>query len=123
MSQILIVDDSPTTRRMVRASLRELPGVSFSEAGNGLEAIKRLALAPTALMILDLNMPEMHGLEVLRFLRGQPAYQLLPVIVLTTRGDEGGRTAALAAGATLFLTKPFQPEVLALRVREMLAVQ
>jgi two-component system chemotaxis response regulator CheY len=110
---ILLVDDSPTMRRMVTASLREIPGAHFVEAGSGLEAIEKLALAPAALVILDLNMPDMHGLEVLQFLRGHQRYRAVPVIVLTTRGDESSRAAAMAAGATAYVTKPFVPRVLA----------
>jgi two-component system chemotaxis response regulator CheY len=94
MRNILIVDDSPTMRRMVTASLRALSGLSFGEASSGLEAIERLALAPVDLMILDLNMPDMHGLEVLDFLRRHQAYSHIPVIVLTTRGDEASRAAS-----------------------------
>jgi two-component system chemotaxis response regulator CheY len=120
MNHILIVDDSPTMRRMVMSSLRALPGVSFGEAASGLEAIERLALAAVDLMILDLNMPDMHGLEVLDFLRRHQAYRRIPVIVLTTRGDEASRADALAAGASLYLTKPFAPQALAAQARALL---
>src|ERR1700750_2960804 len=109
MKNILVVDDSPTMRRMVMASLRPLRDVGFGEAGSGLEAIERLALAPVDLMILDLNMPDMHGIEVLEFVRGHQAYRGIPIIVLTTRGDEASRAGALAAGATIYLTNPFDP--------------
>ena len=112
MNNILIVDDSPTMRRMVMASLRGLPDVGFGEASSGLEAVERLALAPVDLMILDLNMPDMHGLEVLEFLRSHQAYRRVRVIVLTTRGDEASRADALAAGASVYLTKPFAPQAL-----------
>lgn len=120
MKKILIVDDSPTMRRMVTASLRDLQDVSFNEAGSGLEAIEQLALAPFDLMVLDLNMPDMHGMEVVRFVRRHQTYRALPIIVLTTRGDEASRSAALSAGATIYLTKPFLPNVLSARVRELL---
>lgn len=123
MSNILIVDDSPTMRRMVTASLRALPGASFGEAASGLEAIERVALAPVDLIILDLNMPDMHGIEVLDFLRRHDAYRNIPVIVLTTRGDEASRTDALAAGATLYLTKPFAPQTLAAQAQSLLRSQ
>ena len=113
MINILIVDDSATIRRMVQASLRAVPGASFLEAGNGLEALERLALTKVSLIVLDLNMPDMHGLEVLTFVRGHAAYRDIPVIVLTTRGDEAGRRAALEAGATVYLTKPFVPAQIA----------
>lgn len=117
---ILIVDDSPTIRRMVRVALSNIPDVSFLEAGNGLEAVEQLALNPVALMVLDLNMPDMHGLEVLAFVRRHPTYLALPVIVLTTRGDEASRTAAEHAGASDYLTKPFAAQVVAERVRALL---
>lgn len=123
MDRTLVVDDSPTMRRMVMVSLREVCTGGFSEAASGLEALEQLALGPVALMVLDLNMPDMHGLEVLRFVRAHQAYRDLPVIVLTTRGDDGSRTAAMAAGASLYLTKPFTPQKLAGHAAELLKVK
>ena len=120
MSNILVVDDSPTMRRMVIASLRNLPGVNFDEAPSGLEAIEQLALSRYDLIILDLNMPDMHGLEVVQFVRKHNLSSIIPIIILTTRGDESSRAAALDAGATVYLTKPFLPNVLAAQVRELL---
>lgn len=120
MSNILVVDDSPTMRRMVVASLRDLNGVIFDEASSGLEAIEHLALSPVNLVILDLNMPDMHGLEVVRFMRKHDVYSAIPIIVLTTRGDEASRSDALATGASVYLTKPFLPNVLAAHARELL---
>jgi two-component system chemotaxis response regulator CheY len=120
MTTILLVDDSPTIRRMVTASLRDIPDVRFVEAGNGLEAIEKLALTPATLVILDLNMPDMHGLEVLKFLRTHQRYRSVPVLVVTTRGDEASRAAAMAAGATAYMTKPFVPRVLAAQAHALL---
>ena len=120
MRTILVVDYSPTMRRMIVASLRELGDVRFDQAGSGLEAIERLALAPIDLVVLDLNMPDVHGLEVLRFVRTHDRFRALPVVVLTTRGDDESREAALRAGATRYLTKPFGPETLAPEVRRLL---
>jgi two-component system, chemotaxis family, chemotaxis protein CheY len=113
MKKILVVDDSPTIRRMVVASLRDLKNTGFVEASSGLEAIERLSLSPVDLIILDLNMPDMHGLEVLRFVRNHNMYRSIPVIILTTKGDEDSRNAALSAGASLYLNKPFEPHLLA----------
>src|SRR5262245_51436481 len=121
MNRTLVVDDSPTIRRMVMVSLREVCRGGFAEAGSGLEAIEQLALGPIALMVLDLNMPDMHGLEVLKFVRGHQAFSHVPVIVLTTRGDEASRAAAMAGGASLYLTKPFVPHALAAQARTLLA--
>ena len=104
---------------MVRASLR-LPNVTLSEASNGLEAIEQLALAGVDLIILDLNMPDMHGIEVLQFVRGHHAYSRIPVIILTTRDDDASRDKALGAGATAYLTKPFAPDALKAQALELL---
>ena len=120
MKKILIVDDSPTMRRMVMASLRDLNDVSFDEAGSGLEAIEHLAIFRADLMVLDLNMPDMHGMEVVQFVRKQQAYRDIPIVILTTRGDDSSRAAALGAGAASYLTKPFLPNALCARIRELL---
>ena len=119
MSHILIVDDSPTIRRMVRASLAPI-GAEFIEASSGLEAIEQLALGPIRLMVLDLNMPDMHGLEVLGFVRANQKFRQLPILVLTTRDDPSSRTAAMQAGATNYLTKPFTPNNLLAEARGMI---
>ena len=121
MPKILIVDDSATIRKMVRSSLRQLDDAEFAEAGNGLEAIEQIALGPIALIILDLNMPDMHGVDVLKFLRRHQGWSDVPVVVLTTRGDEASRDTAMAAGATQYLTKPFSPQVLLAAARALLA--
>src|SRR3984957_21119082 len=122
MRTILIVDDSPTIRRMVRASLGVLPDMSFSEAASGLQAIETLAVTAVDLVILDLNMPDMHGLDVLRFVRSHDHYKDVPVMVLTTRGDKTSREAALQAGASAYMTKPFSPSALVSSVNELLTL-
>jgi len=120
MHRILIVDDSSTIRKMVRASLHGVAGTEFVEAASGLEAIEQLALGSVALIVLDLNMPDMHGIEVLKFVRAHRTHRGVPIIVLTTRGDEASRTTASHAGATTYLTKPFAPQVLASTARSLL---
>jgi len=105
---------------MVIASLRTLSDMQFNEASSGLEAIERLALAPVDLIVLDLNMPDMHGIEVLQFVRSHERYRAIPVIILTTRGDNDSRALAFAAGASQYLTKPFTPQLLATHVSTLL---
>src|SRR6476660_652605 len=97
---ILIVDDSATIRKMVRASLQSIEGATFVEAASGLEAIEHLAVAPVSLIVLDLNMPDMHGIDVLKFVRAHSLHRGVPIVVLTTRGDEASREAAERAGST-----------------------
>lgn len=120
MTRILVVDDSTTIRKMVKASLQSLGPAEFAEAASGLEAIEQLAIGRVSLLVLDLNMPDMHGIDVLKFVRQQPALRQLPVIVLTTRGDDGSREAAQKAGATAYLTKPFIPHALAETARGLI---
>jgi two-component system chemotaxis response regulator CheY len=122
MHRILIADDSATIRKMVRASLQGLEDSDFLEAGSGLEAIEQLAVARVQLVVLDLNMPDMHGIEVLRFVRRHEHYRHLPVIVLTTRGDDSSRETAIEAGATTYMTKPFAPQSLAATARTLLTL-
>ncbi len=123
--RILVVDDSATMRRMVMASLRVLRNVYFDEASNGLEAVEQLAIGhlkhnPVNLIVLDLNMPDIHGLEVLKFVRSYEFYQTIPVIILTTKSDDDSREAAIAAGATSYMTKPFEPQKLAWEAKVLL---
>ena len=120
MPTILLVDDSPTIRRIVKAALSSLPDTEFAEAGSGLQAIETLAITPVDMMVLDLNMPDMHGLDVLSFVRSHNLYRHLPVVVLTRRGDQTSRGAAMYAGASAYMTKPFSPTRLASRAQELL---
>ena len=121
MKKVLVVDDSATMRRMIIASLTPIGELSFDQAVSGLEAIERMTLAPVDLVMLDLNMPDVHGIEVLRFIRGHETLRSLPVVVLTTRGDEDSRAMAIREGATLYLTKPFAPGSIVEQVRPLLA--
>jgi two-component system chemotaxis response regulator CheY len=120
MTEVLVVDDSKVMREMIVACLRGHGGLAFTHASSGLEAIERLSLKPFDLLILDLNMPDIGGLEVLEFIRGQDKLRALPILVVTTRGDDSSRQKALAAGATRFMTKPFTPEGILGEVRALL---
>jgi two-component system chemotaxis response regulator CheY len=117
MPQALIVDDSRVMREMEIACLRGIEGVVFTQASSGLEALERLSLVPFDFVVLDLNMPDISGYEVIEFIRGQDKLRALPILVVTTRGDESSRARAIAAGATRFMTKPFTPEALLGEVR------
>ncbi len=120
MRDVLVVDDSKVMRDMVIACLRAHGELSFTHAASGLEAIEQLSLKPFHLVVLDLNMPDIGGIEVVEFVRGQDRLRQLPIIVVTTRGDETSRERALGAGASRFMTKPFTPEALLAEVRVLL---
>jgi two-component system chemotaxis response regulator CheY len=121
MSEVLVVDDSKVMRDMIVACLRSQPSFRFTHASSGLEAIERLSIGQFALMLLDLNMPDIGGIEVLEFVRAQEKLRTLPIIIVTTRGDEVSRAKALEAGASRFVTKPFSPDTLLKEVRELLS--
>jgi two-component system chemotaxis response regulator CheY len=118
-ADILLVDDSKVMREMIAACLRPEQGIAFSHAGSGLEAIERLSLKKFDLVILDLNMPDIGGIEVVEFIRAQDRLRELPILIVTTRGDDASRTRALQVGASRFMTKPFAPDALLAEVRAL----
>lgn len=121
VAEVLVVDDSRVMREMVCACLKPNGSIRPTQASSGLEAIEQLSLKSFDLMVLDLNMPDIGGIEVLEFVRGQDKLRALPIIVVTTRGDESSRSAAIAAGATRYMTKPFTPEGILGEVTALLA--
>ena len=120
MAAILVVDDSKIMREMIVACLRALEGSEFAHAASGLEAIETLSLRPFDLVVLDLNMPDIGGFEVIEFIRGQDRLRELPILVVTTRGDETSRERSLSTGASGFMTKPFTPEQILTEARTLL---
>lgn len=113
---ILVVDDEPSLRRMLRTSLTA-QGYRVLEAGTGRGAIEALGDAPD-LMLLDLGLPDMDGLEVIRRVRATG--DRTPIVVLSSRGDERGKVAALDLGADDYVTKPFGMGELIARIRTAL---
>ena len=105
MATILIVEDYPVTQRVLSLTLKN-NGHNAVIAGNGVEALERLQETTVDLALVDIAMPEMDGLELLRHLRADSRYQSLPVIMLTASGQDDDRAAALSVGANGFLTKP-----------------
>jgi len=120
VAEILVVDDSKVMRDMIVACLRPRADLAFTQASSGLEAIERLSLKPFHLVVLDLNMPDIGGIEVLEFVRGQDKLRSLPIIIVTTRGDDVSRSRALEAGASRFITKPFTPDAILREVDALL---
>jgi CheY-like chemotaxis protein len=115
-TSVLVVDDEPSQRLMVRALL-EKGGFGVLEAGNGLEALDRMReAAAVGLVVADLNMPEMDGLELLWELRAEPRWARLPVIVVTGEFDEVLEMQLLEEGADDYVRKPFDARLLLARV-------
>ncbi len=109
--KILIAEDSPATQKFISFTLK-YKGHEVTIASDGVEALEKLPQGPFDLVILDLMMPRMNGLEVLREIKKRPETSRLPVIILTSERGEPDRQRALTLGATYFLSKPFQPEQL-----------
>ncbi|MCA9983743.1 MAG: response regulator [Anaerolineales bacterium] len=105
MKTILVVDDSPVIRRMLNLTLKKA-GYVVLLAADGEIAQQFLLEMPVDLLLIDINMPRMDGLTLLRCVRAEEAWQALPVIMLTSSGEELDRQAAVAAGANSFLNKP-----------------
>jgi len=106
---ILIVDDDPMIRKLIATTLEDISGYRLQEAGDGLEAVERAMSARPEIVFLDVDMPKLNGIETCRRLRSDPATASATIVMLT--GDSGPQAerGALAAGADLFLTKPFSP--------------
>jgi two-component system chemotaxis response regulator CheY len=109
--RILIVDDSPSMRTVAGIALRGA-GYEVLEAGNGQEGLARLDGERIHLIISDVNMPVMDGIEFLKEVKRHPNYRFTPVIMLTTEAGEDKKAAGRAAGAKAWIVKPFQPTVM-----------
>ena len=120
MAEILVVDDSKVMRDMIAACLRADARFVITQAASGLEAIERISLKPYDVLVLDLNMPDIGGLEVVEFVRGQDKLKTLPILIVTTRGDDASKETVLRAGASRFMTKPFTPDAILAEVRALL---
>jgi two-component system chemotaxis response regulator CheY len=117
----LVVDDSSTMRKIVTLALNGA-GHTYREAGNGKEAIEALKAASADCVLLDINMPEMNGIEFLKCRAADAAMRRIPVIVLTTQDEEALRAEAMTLGANGFLAKPFQKEALLAAVKSTIKV-
>ena len=115
----MTADDSASVRQMVGFTLREA-GYEVVEAASGEEALKRLDQAPVDMLLADVNMPGIDGLELTRRLRRRPDTRFLPVVILTTEVQAAKKTEGKRAGATAWIVKPFRPEVLLGVVRKVL---
>jgi len=117
--KILVVDDEPDILELLKFNLSR-EGYRVSCAATGEEALGQVAKWTPQLMILDLMLPGIDGLEVARFLKGNPGTKEIPIVMLTAKGEEADVVAGLELGADDYVTKPFSPRVLIARVRAVL---
>ncbi len=117
--RIMIVDDSSTMRRMVGLILREA-GYQVVEAEDGQQALEYLEKGACHLLVTDVNMPGIDGIDLVRRIRSNPAREALPVLMLTTESAESFKEKGERAGADAWMVKPFKPEQLLTMVRRVI---
>ena len=105
---LLVVDDSATTRMLISLTLKKGDDFRIIEASDGNEALAKLDSQPVDLVLTDINMPIMDGLKLVSLVRNDPQYKALPVVVITTEGAQLDRERAIALGANEYITKPIQ---------------
>jgi two-component system chemotaxis response regulator CheY len=120
MKSILIVEDSTTTRSLIRAVIEELGDFNIVEAPTGFDALKLLPAQDFDLVVTDINMPDINGLELINFVKSNPRYSNIPLIIVTTERSEEDKKRGMALGATAYVTKPFKALELQDIVRKVL---
>ncbi|MFT4539768.1 MAG: two-component system chemotaxis response regulator CheY [Planctomycetota bacterium] len=117
MKKLMIVDDSSTMRKIIMRVLRQadIAVENILEAGNGIEALEQLASNPDIELILsDVNMPEMNGIDLVKNVREKHNSDTMPIIMITTEGGEAMRNKAIENGANGYVSKPFTPDTIRL---------
>jgi two-component system, chemotaxis family, chemotaxis protein CheY len=112
MSNILVVEDSPTMRQLIGFAMKRISGSRVIEATDGVDALKKLSSEKIDIILADINMPVMDGLKLVSLVRGSATYKNIPIIIITTEGAEEDKNKALAIGANAYLTKPIQTQEL-----------
>ena len=115
----MTVDDSSSVRQMVGFTLKQA-GFEVTEAVDGKDAISKLSESTVEMVITDLNMPNMDGIELIRWLRGNPDHKFIPIVMLTTESQGSKKDEGKSAGATGWIVKPFQPDQLLAVVKKVL---
>jgi len=117
---ILIVEDSTSTRAIIRNALEGNPDYEILEVESGFEALRVLPTKSFDLILTDINMPDINGLELINFVKSNPTYRDIPLIIVTTERSEEDRKRGLSLGAVDYVTKPFESSELRTRVEKAL---
>lgn len=120
--KVLIVEDSKATRELLAATVQNIDGVEVVTCVSGFEALKILPRYRFALIITDINMPDINGLELINFVKKNPHYRETPLFVITTEGRSQDRERGLALGASEYVVKPFEPEAVTALVKRYLKI-
>jgi two-component system chemotaxis response regulator CheY len=119
-NKILIVDDSKATRELMASTVQAVGSVEVFTAISGFDALRVLPKHQFALIITDINMPDLNGLELIRFVKQNPHYKDTPLFVVTTENRATDRDRGLAMGASEYVIKPFDPSMLTALVEKYL---
>jgi two-component system, chemotaxis family, chemotaxis protein CheY len=117
--RILAADDSVSMRQVVKLTLSEA-GYDVIEAVDGRDALNKLTDGPVSLIVTDLNMPNLNGVELIKAVRANPAYRLTPILMVTTESGDDKKSLGKAAGATGWVVKPFKAEQLVAVVKKLI---
>jgi two-component system chemotaxis response regulator CheY len=121
VQHILIVEDSPTMRALLTSALEGLDTpVKVTEAESGFEALRQLPRNSYDLIVTDINMPDINGLELISFVRNNSSYRTIPLVIVSTESSERDRDKGVGLGADAYLAKPFEPDELRDIVRDLL---
>ena len=118
---LLVVDDSATTRMLISLTLKKEGTYNITEVADGKEAVDKLGDQSVDCVLTDINMPHMNGLDLIAYIRAKHSEPTVPIIVITTQGEEESRDEGLAKGANAYLTKPISGPKLVSLVKELLA--
>lgn len=118
--RVLIVEDSPTMRQLLVFALRRLKDVEIVEAQDGMDGLRKVSSDHFDIALIDINMPVMDGLKLIRLMRDEETLKQIPIIVVTTEGADEDRERALALGANEYLTKPIQANRVLAVVKDLL---
>lgn len=118
--KILIAEDSPTMRSLIISTIAAMGDFEMVEAANGFEALRILPREKVDLVITDINMPDINGLELVSFIKNNPNYRSTPLFIVSTESSERDKKKGLALGADAYLVKPFSPEDLQSLIRQFL---
>ena len=122
VKRILVVEDSPTMRALISLALEDLDvSLKIDEAANGFEALRLLPRNRYDLIVTDINMPEINGLELVSFVKRDDGHRGVRLVIVSTEGSERDRRKGLELGADAYLVKPFDPDELREIAAELLA--
>jgi two-component system chemotaxis response regulator CheY len=122
LHNVLIVEDSNSMRSYIASSIEEIGEINVVESASGFEALKMLPRHKFNLILTDINMPDINGLELVAFVRRSEEYKAIPIVIISTEGSARDRQKGFALGANEYLAKPFKSKALQEIVRKLLGI-